>query len=400
MMTVNGDRYLDEEFVTDVLRSLVRINSMNPGGSEAEVARRIAAWLEPSGAAIEFVESLPGRPSLGVRLRGAGSGPTLVLNGHIDTVEIDDPTAWDRDPLAGEVEDGWLYGRGACDMKAGCTTQIAAALHLAPYADRMDGDLVLHFAMGEERSEPGTLSLVEHGYVGDYGIVTEPTELRVAAAQRGATWYTIRIAGRSIHASQGHLGQNPIHDIPRTLDAIQAYAEAVQRLEHPLLPGGSCHATLCNAGVRDTSIPDMCEIVVDRRLLPGETVESERVELERRVHNAFGADADRVSVAVGRQPYEPAEISSDSEFANTVLRAAAGRGCKATELWGTPFSSDIGVLINQGGVEAVTFGPGNVAEAHCANERVELAQVSTAARVLTDVAKEMFGIDDRGKVEL
>ena len=203
------DPTLRDPFLTDVLASLVRTPSVNPGTSEQSMATRVAEWLKDTPAEVTFVEFAPGRPSVGAVLEGSGSGPRLVLNGHADTVPIDDAQRWTTDPFGAEVKDGFLYGRGACDMKAGLTVQIAVAHYLSRHIDRLKGSLVLHFAAGEERAEPGTLSLLQAGFVGDLGIVTEPTELKVATAERGVAHYKIRIDGRSIHASRAHLGVNP-----------------------------------------------------------------------------------------------------------------------------------------------------------------------------------------------
>ena len=111
---------LSEQFVTEVLASLVREDSRNePGIYEAAMAERVAAWLEPTAAEVTMVESLPGRNSVGAVIAGSGDGPRLVLNGHMDTHPIDDPDLWTTDPLGAEIRDGFMYGRGSCDMKQG-----------------------------------------------------------------------------------------------------------------------------------------------------------------------------------------------------------------------------------------------------------------------------------------
>ena len=207
---LRADEALGEPFLLDVLTSLVRAKSVNPGIYEAEMAETVARWLEPTAAEVTYVESLPGRHSVAAVVSGTGEGPRLVLNGHMDTVPIDDQDLWSVDPFRGELKDGFFYGRGACDMKAGLTVQIVVAHYLSKHRERLSGSLVLHFAIGEECGEPGTLSLLEAGFGGDYGITTEPTELKVATAERGLVFYKIRIKGRSIHASRAHLGSNPI----------------------------------------------------------------------------------------------------------------------------------------------------------------------------------------------
>src|SRR5205085_5352618 len=229
-----ADETLSSDSVVRILQSLVQTQSVNPGVYEEAMAKRVVEWLEPTGAELTFVESLPGRHSVAAVLKGSGGGPTLVLNGHMDTVAIDDPSLWDEEPFAAVVKDGYVWGRGSCDMKAGLSVQIAVARYLAKRPERLKGTLVLHFAVGEECAEPGTLSLVKAGFVGDVGIVTEPTELKVATAERGLVFFNLRIKGRSIHASKAHLGLNPNWKLRAVLDAVEDYEREIKQRSHPL----------------------------------------------------------------------------------------------------------------------------------------------------------------------
>ncbi|UGS38312.1 M20 family metallopeptidase [Capillimicrobium parvum] len=382
---------LSDAFLQDVLRSLVQTRSVNPGIYETQMAEMVRRWLEPTGADVHVVEFAPGRPSVAAVMAGSGGGPTLVLNGHMDTVPIDDESLWDSDPFAGDVRNGYMYGRGACDMKAGLTTQIAVAHRLASIRDELKGTLILHFVAGEECAEPGALSLVQAGFTGDFGIVTEPTELRVAVAERGLGLYRVRILGQSIHASRATLGINPVPRLRGVLQVIDDYEREVMAKPHPLLPGGSCTPTVVRAGVKENAVADYCDLLLDRRLIPGETIEGERAELERRL-SALGDDDPDFSCEVTSFEFgfEPAEIPADSKFAAIVADAVKGVTGTRGEIWGTPYASDVRNLVNDAGMEAVTFGPGNVAECHCANERVSMAQVRQAAEVMARVARDLL----------
>jgi len=379
-----GHPALELEFLTHVLGELVRTPSTNPGDFEAGMARRVAALLEPTGAAVELVETFPGRPSVGARLRGRRDGPRVVLNGHMDTVPLGDRGAWSVDPLGAEVREGRLYGRGACDMKAGLTTQIAVAHALSERMAEAAGELVLHFAVGEERAEPGTLSLLQAGFTGDVGVCTEPTELRLATAQRGAAFLRITVHGRAAHAGRAELGRNPLDRIGAVLEAIHAEDAEARARPHALLDGGTCTATLANAGIKENVVPEVCVVVVDRRLLPGETPESARVSLDARVRAALeGADGLTVKTEVAGYAFLPAEIATDDEVVTSFQAAAAAVTGDELELWGTPYSSDVRNLVNDAGIRAVTFGPGSIDLAHAPDEHVPLDEVRIAAQVLT-----------------
>lgn len=388
---IDPDAVLGESFLVDVLSSLVRTRSVNPGDFEAAMAKRVVAWLTDLPVSVQLVEFASGRPSVAAVLKGSGDGPRLVLNGHMDTVPVDDADRWTADAFEPTVRDGYLYGRGACDMKAGLTVQIAVLHHLAALGRRLRGTLVAHFAAGEECGEPGTLSLLKHGFTGEYGIVTEPTELRVAVAERGLCHYRVRIKGRSIHASRAHLGLNPVPPLADVLAVVQEYADHVRTRQHPLLPGGSCTPTVLRAGVKENAVADSCELILDRRLLPGESVEGELAELRDRFERLVdGASGPEIEVSHAGLPFEAAEIPPTSSFAGIVADQVGAVTGRSTKLWGTPFSSDVRNLVNDAGIEAVTFGPGNVAECHCVDERVAIDELREAAAVTASVARRLL----------
>jgi succinyl-diaminopimelate desuccinylase len=388
---LDADAALGEAFLVEVLSSLVRTRSVNPGTYEVAMAERVRAWLDGLPVQLGVVEFAPGRPSVAVLLEGSGEGPRLVLNGHMDTVPVDDAARWTSDAFDPSVRDGYLYGRGACDMKAGLTVQIAVLHHLVALGRPLRGTLVAQFAAGEECGEPGTLSMLQAGYTGDFGIVTEPTELRVAVAERGLCHYGIRIIGRSIHASRAHLGLNPVPPLRDVLAVVEEYGSVVRTRKHPLLPGGSCTPTVVRAGVKENAVADTCELFLDRRLLPGESVEEELADLRERL-GRLGRDHPELEIEITHTglPFEAAEIPDSSPFAARVAQHAADLTGQSAELWGTPFSSDVRNLVNDAGIEAVTFGPGNVAECHCVDERVALDQLRDAAAVTASVARELL----------
>ena len=381
---------LSEANLGAILSSLVRIRSVNPGDSERAVAEHIAALLEGTGCALTFVESMPGRPSLAAILPGAAPGPRLVLNGHTDTVPIDDPQLWSVDPFGAEIKDGALWGRGAVDMKGGLAAQIACARVLSTIRDRR-GSLVLHFAAGEEKGEPGTRSLIERGFTGDWGITTEPTDLAVATAQRGVAWYRVRINGRSSHASYPQGGRNPIQRLGRVTAAIEEYERRISGREHPLFASPTCSITMVRAGVEQNAIPDYCELILDRRLLPGDSSDGVLEELRDVLGAVGGADADYTYVVEPYlNPFEPAEVPADSPFINLVRERVREVTGAAGDVIGTPYGSDVRNLINDAGMEAITFGAGKIALCHCPDEHLQLSDLRAAALVLAEVAMTLL----------
>jgi succinyl-diaminopimelate desuccinylase len=373
------------------LSALVRTPSVNPGMSELAMVEEIERQLDGTGCQLTRVESMPGRPSLAAVLEGSGGGPRLVLNGHMDTVAIDDPHRWSVDPFAGEIRDGAVWGRGSVDMKGGLASQIACAKLLGGLRDRLNGSLVLHFAAGEECGEPGTLSLIEAGFVGDWGITTEPTGLSVATAERGTGWFEIRITGHSTHAATPRAGANPIDAVGDVLAGFRRYNEDISTRTHALLGHPICTVTMISGGAEHNAVPDSCTLTVDRRLIPGETHEDVHRELERLVGDAVaghrGIGAEVVPV---HHRFEAAEVATESPFIDLVKRAVNDVTGKPAAIVGTPFGSDVRNLVNDAGMEAITFGAGDVALCHCADEHQSLDALRQATLVLTLVAMDLL----------
>src|SRR3954453_4705983 len=183
---------------------LVAIDSVNPslvagGAGEEEVVQFIARWAADSGLAATVLEETPGRPSVLVRAPGRGDGRTLLLCGHLDTVNV----AGMSDPHTPRVEGDRLYGRGAYDMKAGVAAALVACREAATLG--LAGDVVAAAVADEEHASLGVQELL--GIVeADAAIVTEPTELEVVVAHKGFVWVEIEVAGRAAHGSRPHLG--------------------------------------------------------------------------------------------------------------------------------------------------------------------------------------------------
>jgi succinyl-diaminopimelate desuccinylase len=386
------DIELSAEALVPRLQRFVAIRSVNPGTFESAMADAAISVLgDLPDLVISKVESLPGRHSVAAVMSSGRPGPRLVMNGHLDTVPEGDPSVWTVPPFEGRIVDGYVYGRGACDMKAGLVAQIAAARALSAAGGPRRGSLVLQFAIGEEQAEPGTRSLCDAGFGGDVGIVTEPTGLRVATAARGMACFRILVTGRSGHASSPIDAANPIVAVPDVLARVERYVDG-RAGRHPLLPSGTCTPTMLQAGETRNAIPDTCELVFDRRLLPGQSVAGELIEL-RKAFDDLGENHPHLTLALTADPFgfEPAEIAEASPFAQLVNEARCTITGDNAPVVGTSFSSDVHVLVNAAGMDAVTFGPGHIADCHCADERISIQQLKGAAQILHRVATQLLG---------
>jgi succinyl-diaminopimelate desuccinylase len=380
----------DEE-LRELLRALVRIETENPPGNERECAEFVHDWFADRGIETELVSDPdPDRPQVVGRV-GDGE-PAVVLNGHLDVVPAGDHDEWRHDPYGADVVEGALYGRGSADMKAGVAVAMLTAARLQDDLEDgdLDGSIVVHGAMGEETGDPGTRRLLELGYGGDYGVVLEPTGLRVATRTKGTAWYTIDVRGEPSHASSPDQGSNAIRNAEPVLDAIDRYDGRVRRRVDELLGPAYATVTEFHAGTKENIVPENAEITLDRRVLPDEefeTINRELDDLLADVEEAHGIETDWERFMT----YAPCRIDDDSPLAETVRRHAADVAGAPTEPWAIPAATDTRNLVNDAGIEAITWGPGDLSEAHTVDEHVDLAEVDAALEILERSTRELLG---------
>src|SRR4051812_18148446 len=192
----------------------------DPARQETELQEHLVRRMRERGAEIDLFEpdaaamagrplvprglDFVGRPQLIARFPGTGGGRSLIFNGHIDAVSYEPRGRWTSDPLAAEVRNGLLYGRGSCDMKGGVAAMTVAAETLAELGVRLAGDLTVATNTDEESSGAGGMALVDRGLRADAGIVTEATGGKVWVACRGSEYGTITIPGQTGHAEVQH----------------------------------------------------------------------------------------------------------------------------------------------------------------------------------------------------
>ncbi|WP_138006243.1 M20 family metallopeptidase [Halalkalirubrum salinum] len=384
------------EEIGSLAAALVEIPSENPPGNESPAARFVHEWLTREGITAELIEEPdPDRVQVAAHV-GTAAGPTVVLNGHLDVVPAGDRDRWSVDPYGGTIEDGRLYGRGSADMKTGLAIAMCLLRELAPELRSGDlpGSVVFHAAMGEETANPGTKTLLERGYGGDFGIVLEPTDFRVATSTMGLAVYRIAVHGESTHASQPDTGENPIDAARPLLAAIDDYDRELQRRDTTLAGAARATVTEFESGVGSNLgvIPDTATLVLDRRVPPGESidaVDSEIHALLDRVQTDYGLDATIERI----QTYESSSIPIDHPLARLLQERsveAVGPGGGVAEPWGIEAATDARNFVNDAGIPAVTWGPGRLEEAHTADESISLADAAIGREILTGVVRTLL----------
>src|SRR5262245_34578886 len=370
--------YLTVERSGAILRDLVRARSQNPVDGEGAVAAHVTRFLCDLGLAVETPEVFPGRPNVVARLRGSGGGPTLAFNTHMDTVPEGD--GWTRDPFGGELADGQLYGRGSVDAKGPLAAFLAAIEGLLRAGVHLEGDLLMTAVADEEACSTGARQLVP-GLQADLAIVGEPTRLQVGIAHRGSLRPVIAVTGRTAHSSRPSEGVNAVYRAVPAIQALAIYGERLaERPAHPLCGTPSAAVTLLSAGVRENVIPDRCEIVLDRRMVPGETEDVALKEVLA-ILNRVRAEHPGLQVEIARTlpTTGPAsEIEASHPLVGIALGAAEAALGRPSRVHGMSGACDM-THFRAAGIPCVVLGPGHESQAHQPDEHMDLVQLTQGA---------------------
>lgn len=372
-----------------LITELVGIETENPPGNEEPCAKYIADWFADQGIDVEFVrEPYENRPQIVVQV---GNGdPTLVLNGHVDVVPAGDRDQWEYDPYEAEIEDGVLYGRGSADMKAGVGVAMRTVADLSSEIEsgELDGSLVFHAAIGEETAEPGTKTLLEE-YDGDYGVVLEPTGLRTATSTKGLAWYKFTLKGEPSHASHPDQGRNAILDADPLLQALKEYDDRVRDRKDELVDTAYSTVTQFQAGTKENVVPENATVTIDRRFLPDESVE----EIDDEIDDLVSEVEEEYGITIGwerTRTYSSASIPVNSHLAEVFREHSATVAGVPDESWGFPAANDVRNFVNDAEMEAITWGPGDLNQAHSFDEHVALEETATSLRTLKRVSRDLL----------
>jgi acetylornithine deacetylase len=376
---------IDRTYLHQTIADLVRINSINPslspgGAGEKEIAAYLAHAMQQLGLDVAQHEPAPQRISVVGTRRGAGSGKSLMLNGHTDTVGVEQMP----DPFSAEIRDGRLYGRGAYDMKGSIAAMLAAAKALRDANLLLKGDLLLAAVADEEYASLGTADLTRR-YKPDAAIVTEPTELQLAVAHKGFVWLEVTTIGKAAHGSRPQLGIDANLKMGRFLHELDRLEQELRaRAPHPLLGPPTLHAAMINGGREMSVIADRCELRIERRTLPGETEAQSEQELQAILNRLSASDTAFHAAVKSFFAREPFEVAANASIVKTVQSAAVNVLQRPIDPAGVSFWTDA-ALLAAAGIPAVVFGPIG-AGAHAAEEWVDLQSIEQAALIYAQTA--------------
>lgn len=383
------------EGLLELAASLIAVPSV--GGEELRVMEVARAWLEARGVSVEVVARDPQRPNL-VATVGKGRS-VLALNGHLDTVPVADRVSWLTDPHEPTVVDDRLYGLGALDMKSCVAVMMVVAAQLQKHAERLRSSLQLQIVSDEEDGcYYGTIYIVEEIKAGrlprpDMMLMAENSNLKLIHAERGTFKFTVTFHGKSTHTATARVdGVNPIL---HAAHAVIALERDLPRYD-PQIGYGVISVNMINAGKFMSQVPDECRLLVDRRMLPGETDESCLADAEREIRESLKDHPEaRFEVAHwvdrnGRRRYSPPNVTPwESRVVQAVARAhkrVTGEDAQPFVDW---YGATDGRLFRYEGIETVNYGPSG-AHAHGANEYVEIPSLMTQLRVFLTAALDLL----------
>lgn len=366
---VNGRRLSREEIV-ELASELIAIPS--PTGTEAAIMEFVADWCDRHALPYEIFSKDPSQPNVVISV-GSDDGPTLVMNGHLDTVPVSDPAAWISGPYEPRIsEDGSkIFGRGASDMKSSTGVMM---LMMRLFRDApLRGRLQAHVVSDEETGgAQGTVYLMDEIASGrlvkpDYCLIGEKSDLKVRNAERGLFQMEIIFHGRASHTAAARA--TGINAIAKAAKGVLALEGDIDRF-HPAVGKPVISVNMIEGGVAHNVVPGEAKIHVDRRLIPGETRESVVAEIRAALDAVAATDPDFSYTLIEdpRSDFIPANITEeDSPLVQAVqasVRSELGREPQFFVAWA---GATDGRFYRQAGIDTVGFGPGGE-NAHGANE--------------------------------
>ncbi|MDJ0350356.1 M20/M25/M40 family metallo-hydrolase [Cryobacterium sp. PH29-G1] len=372
-----------------ILQHLVRIDSVNPdlvpgAAGEATLAAWCGDWLVGQGFDVTVLEHTPGRPSVVGRKRGSGTGRSLMLNAHLDTVGV---ATYEGDPFSGDLRNGRVYGRGAIDTKSGLAAILAAAARAS--ANGLAGDVVVTLVADEEFGSIGTEEVLRSVRT-DAALVIEPSGLELTTAHRGFAWFELELTGLAAHGSQPELGVDAIWHAGLALHALDGLRQRLNAVPaHATLGHGAVRVSQISGGDDAATVAARCVLTLERRMLPGQSPDSVEAEL-RALFTELARTEPQFQFALTRLV---ARAAFEAEPHWPIVRALTGNVERVlghpAKTRGEPFWTDAGLIL-EAGIPCLVFGAAGEG-LHADTEWADAASVCSLADILTGTIAEFCG---------
>lgn len=362
---------MNREQKIQILQDLIQIKSIN--NNEKEVALYIQDLLDSYGIDSGLVEYDENRSNLIVEIIGQkeGADKTLAYSGHFDVVDIGDENDWTHPPFAGEIADGYLYGRGSADMKAGVAAMIIALIELHEEGLDFSGTLRFMGSVGEEIGMLGSVQLTELGYTEDVDalVISEPVGSSVIFAHKGSLQYEITSTGRSVHSSLPHEGINALTQMVEFLHrAEKPLQEKTEEIVNDKLGPMTNSFTVIHGGEQINSIPSKVSVLGNARTIP-EFDNDQVIKLLTDVIDELNEEIEgKVELNVTQSMF-PVESKPDTDIIQSILDAS-GKDLEITTIAGATDASNF--LRVDHDIELAIYSDFAYEEAHTVDEKVKV----------------------------
>lgn len=382
---------MDSNFVQEILDLLAQmVSKPSVDGAEASISDFLTEYVGSMGMTVRQEEVLPDRKNVVAEYVFGSGGKTVLLNSHMDVV--DPGVGWDTNPYTLVVKGDRAYGRGATDAKGALACLTIALKHIINNPCGINGRVLYTAVVDEEACSYGARKLCEGDNISaDYAIIGEPTLSRVAIGHNGSLRPVISIKGLSAHSSNPEKGINAIRIAAYISHLVDEVADEISKIANQTTGKPSIAITKINGGIKENMLPDSCELVIDRRMVPGEKEEELIKRFERLCQDAQAAFPGSV---VGIDHYlvttgPASEVAPDSKIAQIAYRACELATGEKQAPFGLTCNTDMNHFIKKG-IPSVIVGPGTITVAHMPNEYVELSELEKACKADESIIRSLL----------
>jgi len=392
--------WFTEAEVVTLTQEMIRIPSdWDQPLREKHVLDYICRFLDQHGIEYRISPVEDQRYNIIATYRGQDTvnGKSLLLNGHVDTVP-----AYEMEfaPFEGFLEGGYIHGRGAVDMKGAVAAMIIALVVCKRANIALAGDLIFTAVVGEEGRSEGTESLVLQGFKADGAIVGEPSNFDFAIGHRGLEWIELIVHGKIAHSGVAEQGVNAIRNATKLITALDAELGPILKERFNPYTGPSIlNYGRIEGGTQPSTVADKCKIQIDRRYVPGETLDQVIGEIQAVIDQLAAEDPEfRAELtfmeenAMTKLAHVPMMTDPSDEVVSTLTQSIASVTGRTPTMSTRRGWTDGGLLSHYLGIPTVICGPGDISYSHAKNERIAVEQLVQAVEIYVQTAVRFCGM--------
>lgn len=381
-----------EKEAIQLLKDLIGIKTVNGKDGEKPAAKYICQYLNGHGVKA-FVQDIgEERGNVIALIPGEDSGCGMIWNGHLDTVDYGQLDTWTTEPWTPVIQNGFLFGRGASDMKSGLAAMVYVLGMLGETGKRPKTSIQFLGTCDEERGGTGAKAIISGGSMmeGSVLLIGEPTGCTVGIGQKGCIWLELEVRGKTSHGAYPEEGCNAV---TCAYEAAKHLGDWICSHGHPVLGRATAQITEIQGGIQPNMTPDLCTVLMDIRTVPGLTCEMILSQLKM-VFQDISRKHGGIPSLVSRIKNHRISIEADkaSRGVSQLVKSMAAAGIEEAYS-GISYFTDASILAEgREGMTTVLFGPGSADMAHKPNECVRIADYLKAIQALANMAAA--GVED------